>query len=275
MIVPGGGILLDGERWVSSRPAFLLPVRVPAKLSGGCSCLEPEEPGRLALHPAGKPQQKAFAESLIGRLRDECLNETVHLAATSSRRAAAWQHDHNSHAASLRAGHAWPCLRTSVSAAGCWAVKLAAWASGLLLELKGDPPCSKADHEFERGGQLGPGGNRGHCSARNFSPGSSGGRSTTGLAAKSSSRSALIQRVLAIEHWRPISCLSISLTVVKTLATPLLGVKICDIPPPARSGVGIAELAIPCRHGGRRSRPTRAGRQYGGSVAIHPREPAR
>jgi hypothetical protein len=32
MIVPGGGISLDGERWVSSRPAFLLPVRVLAKL---------------------------------------------------------------------------------------------------------------------------------------------------------------------------------------------------------------------------------------------------
>jgi hypothetical protein len=28
MIVPGGGIALDGERWVSARPAFLLPVRV-------------------------------------------------------------------------------------------------------------------------------------------------------------------------------------------------------------------------------------------------------
>jgi hypothetical protein len=28
MIVPGGGISLDGERWVSARPAFLLPVRV-------------------------------------------------------------------------------------------------------------------------------------------------------------------------------------------------------------------------------------------------------
>ncbi|MDQ1740648.1 MAG: hypothetical protein QOE53_2300 [Pseudonocardiales bacterium] len=32
MIVPGGGISLDGERWVSSRPAFLLPVRVLSKL---------------------------------------------------------------------------------------------------------------------------------------------------------------------------------------------------------------------------------------------------
>jgi len=28
MIVPGGGLSLDGERWISARPAFLLPVRV-------------------------------------------------------------------------------------------------------------------------------------------------------------------------------------------------------------------------------------------------------
>jgi len=32
MIVPSGGIALDGRRWVSSRPAFLLPVRVLGKL---------------------------------------------------------------------------------------------------------------------------------------------------------------------------------------------------------------------------------------------------
>ncbi len=32
MIVPGGGISLDGERWITSRPAFLLPVRVLSKL---------------------------------------------------------------------------------------------------------------------------------------------------------------------------------------------------------------------------------------------------
>ena len=34
MIVPGGCISLDGERWVSSRARFLLPVRVLAKLFG-------------------------------------------------------------------------------------------------------------------------------------------------------------------------------------------------------------------------------------------------
>jgi hypothetical protein len=32
MIVPGGGINLDGERWISSRPASLLPVRVLGRL---------------------------------------------------------------------------------------------------------------------------------------------------------------------------------------------------------------------------------------------------
>jgi hypothetical protein len=32
MIVPGGGIALDGQRWISSRPGFLLPVRVLGKL---------------------------------------------------------------------------------------------------------------------------------------------------------------------------------------------------------------------------------------------------
>ena len=32
MIVPGGGVSLDGSRWIPSRPAFLLPVRVLGKL---------------------------------------------------------------------------------------------------------------------------------------------------------------------------------------------------------------------------------------------------
>lgn len=32
MIVPGGGVSPDGSRWISSRPAFLLPVRVLGKL---------------------------------------------------------------------------------------------------------------------------------------------------------------------------------------------------------------------------------------------------
>lgn len=32
MLVPGGGIAIDGAHWISSRPAFLLPVRVLGKL---------------------------------------------------------------------------------------------------------------------------------------------------------------------------------------------------------------------------------------------------
>src|SRR6202162_5515973 len=32
MIVPGGGISLDGKRWVACRPGFLLPVRVLSRL---------------------------------------------------------------------------------------------------------------------------------------------------------------------------------------------------------------------------------------------------
>jgi hypothetical protein len=49
MVVPGGGITLDGERWVSSRPGFLLPVRVLAKLFRRLFM-----EGLLALHEAGR-----------------------------------------------------------------------------------------------------------------------------------------------------------------------------------------------------------------------------
>jgi hypothetical protein len=35
MIVPGGGISFDRERWVACRPNFFLPVRVlPSELAG-------------------------------------------------------------------------------------------------------------------------------------------------------------------------------------------------------------------------------------------------
>jgi hypothetical protein len=49
MIVPGGGIALDGERWISSRPAFLLPVRVLSKLFRRLFLTK-----LIALHDAGK-----------------------------------------------------------------------------------------------------------------------------------------------------------------------------------------------------------------------------
>ena len=49
MIVPGGGIALDGTRWVSSRPAFLLPVRVLGALFRRLFLAR-----LMALHDAGK-----------------------------------------------------------------------------------------------------------------------------------------------------------------------------------------------------------------------------
>jgi hypothetical protein len=49
MIVPGGGISLDGRRWISSRPAFLLPVRVLGKLFRRLFLTR-----LIALHDAGR-----------------------------------------------------------------------------------------------------------------------------------------------------------------------------------------------------------------------------
>ena len=49
MIVPGGGIAPDGSRWVSSRPAFLLPVRVLGKLFRRLFLTR-----LIALHEAGR-----------------------------------------------------------------------------------------------------------------------------------------------------------------------------------------------------------------------------
>jgi Integrase core domain len=44
----------------------------------------------------GKPQQNAFAESFIGKLRDECLNETLFGSIRHARVVLAdWQHDYN------------------------------------------------------------------------------------------------------------------------------------------------------------------------------------
>jgi hypothetical protein len=53
MIVPGGGLSPDGSRWVSSRPAFLLPVRVLGKLFRRLfltRLMALHETGRLAFH---------------------------------------------------------------------------------------------------------------------------------------------------------------------------------------------------------------------------------
>jgi hypothetical protein len=51
IIVPGGGVSLDGERWIACRPGFLLPVRVLSRLFR-CLFLE----GLNAAYQAGRLQ---------------------------------------------------------------------------------------------------------------------------------------------------------------------------------------------------------------------------
>jgi len=77
MIVPGGGISLDGARWVSSRPAFLLPVRVLGALFRRLFLTR-----LLELHTAGQLQffsdqsdlndQRAFARYLAPIRKKKC-----------------------------------------------------------------------------------------------------------------------------------------------------------------------------------------------------------
>ena len=58
MIVPGGGLSLDGARWIASRPAFLLPVRVLGTLFRRLfleRLLALHEAGRLAFFGALAP----------------------------------------------------------------------------------------------------------------------------------------------------------------------------------------------------------------------------
>jgi hypothetical protein len=63
----------------------------PAAMSHGDPELEPAEPGGVALHCTGKPQQNAFAESFIGRLRDECLNKTLFTSPRCGRHTPCWR----------------------------------------------------------------------------------------------------------------------------------------------------------------------------------------
>jgi putative transposase len=54
-----------------------------------------DENAKLSRRP-GKPTQNAFVESFNGRLRDECLNETLFTSLAHARSImAAWEHDYN------------------------------------------------------------------------------------------------------------------------------------------------------------------------------------
>jgi len=57
----------------------------------------------------GRPQQNAFAESFIGRLRDEFLNETLFSTLSQTRAAlAAWKEDYNANRPHSGLGNATP-----------------------------------------------------------------------------------------------------------------------------------------------------------------------
>jgi Putative transposase len=65
MIVPGGGLSADGERWIASRPDYLLPVPVLSELFRGLvlsALLEAHDEGRLKFfgEHAALAQKKAF-----------------------------------------------------------------------------------------------------------------------------------------------------------------------------------------------------------------------
>ena len=69
MIVPGGGITADGSRWISSRPAFLLPVRVLGALFRRlflARLLQLHDAGRLAFFGklSGLADRRAFLRHL-------------------------------------------------------------------------------------------------------------------------------------------------------------------------------------------------------------------
>jgi len=69
MIVPGGGIALDGSRWISSRPGFLLPVRVLGNLFRRlflARLIALHDAGRLAFFGAHAPlaDRRAFLRHL-------------------------------------------------------------------------------------------------------------------------------------------------------------------------------------------------------------------
>src|SRR5438128_737261 len=77
MIVPGGGISLDGTRWVSCRPRFFLPVRVLSRLFRRLflgKLLAAHQAGRLAFFGghAGLAEPRAFAAFLAPLHKAEC-----------------------------------------------------------------------------------------------------------------------------------------------------------------------------------------------------------
>ena len=74
MVVPGGGIALDGQRWVAARPAFLLPVRVLGVVS--VMQKEPKRDvrnDRVVVVPSAAERAEKLAESRVYLRTDKVL----------------------------------------------------------------------------------------------------------------------------------------------------------------------------------------------------------
>ncbi len=90
----------------------------------------------------GKPQQNAFAESFIGRLRDECLNETLFTSLPQARAVlSTWLRDYNE--VRPHSAHAWSDTGLDQAAIVLACVKTAArrlrrWPAASL-----DPGCAR------------------------------------------------------------------------------------------------------------------------------------
>jgi len=66
---------------------------------------------RLNYIEPGKPMQNAYVESFNGRLRDECLNQTIFFGLADARRKiGAWRTDYNYHRAHSGIGYVPPAI---------------------------------------------------------------------------------------------------------------------------------------------------------------------
>jgi putative transposase len=96
--LPGLRVVRELEALISRRGRPLMCVSDNGTELTSLAMLKWAQEQRIEWHyiAPGKPQQNAFIESFNGRLRDECLNETLFTSLAHARAVlAAWLHDYN------------------------------------------------------------------------------------------------------------------------------------------------------------------------------------
>jgi putative transposase len=87
---------LDAIVAVRGRPAMIVSDNGTELTSRAVLCWSQEKQVKWHYIAPGKPQQNAFAESFFGRLRDECLNETLFTSLAHAREILSlWKDDYN------------------------------------------------------------------------------------------------------------------------------------------------------------------------------------